>query len=140
MNGRTLLFAGATLALLPTGAAFADTAGGTVAPPAPAAANGATIYRHVCQGCHMADGRGAAGAGTIPALAGDDRLESSAFPVHVVLHGLGGMPPVGWILDDNEVAAVVSYVRTTWGNHWTDKVAPADVASSRPAAAFKPED
>lgn len=88
----------------------------------------------------MPDGRGATGAGTIPALAGDGRLEASAFPVYVVLHGLGGMPAVGWILDDRQVAAVVGYVRTSWGNRWTDAVAPADVASSRPSAAFKPED
>lgn len=140
MNGRQTLLAAAVLALLPAGAALAAAAGGTTAPSALAADDGAAIYRHVCQGCHMPDGRGAVGAGTIPALAGDDRLEAAAFLVHVVLHGLGGMPPVGWILDDGQVAAVVGYVRTSWGNHWTDAVTPADVAASRPTAAFKPED
>ena len=140
MNGPRLLLAAATLALAAAGTALADAAGGSMPPSALAVDDGAAIYRHVCQGCHMADGRGAVGAGTIPALAGNERLEAAAFPVHVVLHGFGGMPPVGWILNDNQVAAVVDYVRTSWGNHWTDAVAPADVASSRPAAAFKPED
>ena len=39
------------------------------------ARDGAALYRGICQGCHMPDGRGAVGAGRYPPLAGNDRLD-----------------------------------------------------------------
>ena len=118
--------------------ARADAAAGGKSTPMLAVTDGGAVYQHVCQGCHMPNGRGATGAGTIPALAGNDKLEASGYPIYVVLHGLGGMPAVGWTLDDKQVAAVVSYVRTSWGNHWTDPVTAADVTPSRPTVDYKP--
>lgn len=87
-----------------------------------AAADGAEIYSHICQGCHMADAKGAEGAGRYPALAGNPRLASSLYPVQVVLEGKHGMPPFGPFLDDAQVAAVVNHVRTHFGNAFKDDV------------------
>jgi mono/diheme cytochrome c family protein len=92
---------------------------------------GAEIYQHVCQGCHMPGGRGAAGAGAFPALANNPKLEVSGYPVSMVLNGNGGMPWFNGTLSDQQVANVVNYVRTHFGNDYKDAVSPADVAAVR---------
>ncbi len=92
---------------------------------------GQTLYAESCQDCHMADGKGAAGAGRYPALAGNPKLEVSGYPLTVVLHGLDGMPPIGRMMSDAQVAAVVNYVRTHFGNNYSDPVTAEDVASAR---------
>jgi enamine deaminase RidA (YjgF/YER057c/UK114 family)/mono/diheme cytochrome c family protein len=99
------------------------------------AADGAAIYSHICQGCHMADAKGAEGAGRYPALAGNPRLAANLYPAQVVLEGKRGMPPFGPYLDDAQVAAVVNHVRTHFGNAFKDDVAASDVASLRKTAA-----
>jgi mono/diheme cytochrome c family protein len=92
---------------------------------------GASVYRQVCQGCHMPGGRGAAGAGAFPALAGNSHLEEAGYPITMVLNGHGGMPWFNGVLNDTQIANVVNYVRTNFGNHYTDMAAPADVAALR---------
>ncbi len=92
---------------------------------------GESLYRNVCQGCHMADGRGAVGAGSYPSLAGDPNIEGAAYPVHVVVDGLRGMPAFGQALTDEQVIAVVGYVRTHFGNHDAAPVTADDVRSAR---------
>ena len=94
---------------------------------------GEALYANVCQGCHMPDGRGASGAGTYPALAGDANLATPAYPVYVVLNGLRAMPPVGAMMSDAQVAAVVNYVRSHFGNAYTDEVTADDAKAARPA-------
>ncbi|ATJ89599.1 alcohol dehydrogenase [Acetobacter senegalensis] len=95
--------------------------------------DGAAVYKHVCQGCHMPDGKGAEGAGArFPALAGNPKLQSAEYPAYVVLNGFGGMPWFGVALNDQQVANVVNYVRTHFGNHYTDTLKPEDVAAMRP--------
>ena len=84
----------------------------------------------------MANAKGATGAGTIPALASDPKLQSTGYPVYVVLHGLGGMPVLGASLDDSQVAAVVDFVTTHFGNHATDKLTPEQVKSMRPPPSY----
>ena len=79
----------------------------------------------------MPDGKGAIGAGTYPALADDKNLEASGYPVTVVVNGQRGMPPVGEMMNDDQVAAVVNYVRTHFGNHYQDAVTAADVKAVR---------
>jgi mono/diheme cytochrome c family protein len=79
----------------------------------------------------MPDGKGATGAGTFPALAGDGNLAAGGYPVTVVVNGLHGMPPVGEMMDDDQVAAVVNYVRTHFGNNYGDAVTAADVKAVR---------
>jgi mono/diheme cytochrome c family protein len=93
--------------------------------------SGETLYTNVCQACHMPDGKGATGAGTYPALAGNQNLAAARFPVTVVLHGLRGMPPVGYFMTDDQVAAVVNYARTHFGNNYSDAVTAGDVKAVR---------
>jgi mono/diheme cytochrome c family protein len=92
---------------------------------------GEKIYKRVCAGCHMPDAKGAQGAGFYPALAGNAKLGAGAYPVTVVLKGMNGMPPVGAMLTDQQVADVVNYVRTNFGNRYRDAVKPADVQAMR---------
>jgi mono/diheme cytochrome c family protein len=92
---------------------------------------GEAIWTGVCQGCHMPQAQGAVGAGAYPALAGDKRLAASLYPVTVVVHGQKAMPNFGPMLDDDQVAAVVNYVRTHFGNHYADVVTPAQVKAVR---------
>jgi mono/diheme cytochrome c family protein len=93
--------------------------------------DGAAIYQNVCQACHMSDGRGAAGAGAYPALARDGHVSEPGYPVTVVLKGEKGMPGFAAMLTDAQIAAVVTYVRTHFGNDFADPVTPADVAQVR---------
>jgi len=78
--------------------------------------SGESIYRATCQGCHMAQGQGAKGAGTYPALASNPRLAAPEYPLYVVLNGQKGMPAFGKMLSDEQIAAVVDYARTHFGN------------------------
>lgn len=132
---RRIVFA-CTVAVLPwlagTAPARADSAGfsSRIQP----LNSGEDVYRHICQGCHMPDAKGAMGAGAqFPALAGNPKLQGSAYPIYVILNGYGGMPWFAGVLDDTQVANVVNYIRTHFGNHYTDAVTPADVAAQHPA-------
>jgi len=95
------------------------------------AEDGATLYRSVCQGCHMPDARGAQGGGMYPALAANIRLASASYPVTVVLHGRHGMPPLGGYMSDAQVAMIVNYVRSHFDNHYTDSLTAGDVKKLR---------
>ena len=88
---------------------------------------GKTVYDGQCASCHGAQGKGSPPA--YPPLAGNQSIQmaSSVNPVRMVLNGgyppgtVGnprpyGMPPFAQSLSDDEVAAVVTYVRTAWGN------------------------
>jgi mono/diheme cytochrome c family protein len=90
-------------------------------------AQGKKLYETHCADCHGADGKGLAPA--YPPLAGNRALtmDSSVNAVRIVLNGgfapgtaanprPYGMPPYSHVMDDYEVAAVVSYLRTSWGN------------------------
>ena len=108
-------------------------------PPAPATSNvpsaegsllvalGKTIYDDQCAVCHGAEGLGK--PPNFPPLAGNQSIEmgSAVNPIRMVLNGgyppgpAGnpmpyGMPPFAQSLSDDEVAAVVTYIRTAWGN------------------------
>lgn len=93
---------------------------------------GEALYRGICQACHMEGGQGASsGAGFFPDLRRNARLAAGAYPALVVLNGLHGMPPFGQQLDDSQVADVVNYVRTNFGNAYADAVTPHAVAALR---------
>jgi mono/diheme cytochrome c family protein len=98
---------------------------------------GEAIYQGICQGCHMPNAQGAVGAGAYPALAGDKRLAAKAYPELVVLRGQKAMPAFGPSFSDAQVAAVVNYVRTHFGNSYTDGVTVEDVKALRAAVAGK---
>lgn len=93
--------------------------------------DGATLYRAICQGCHMPDARGAQGAGTYPALAANPKLASAVYPALTVLQGRRGMPALGDSLSDEQVAEVVNYVRSHFDNHFADSLTADDVARLR---------
>jgi mono/diheme cytochrome c family protein len=94
--------------------------------------SGEALFASACQGCHMPDGRGAEGAGRYPALANNGNLASAGFPVAMVVRGLRAMPPIGVLMSDDQVAAVVNYVRTHFGNAYDDAVTAEDVKAVRP--------
>jgi mono/diheme cytochrome c family protein len=88
---------------------------------------GKTIYDKQCAICHSADGRGK--PPHYPPLAGNQSIQmaSAVNPIRMVLNGgyppetsgnpmPYGMPPFAQSLSDDEVAAVVTYIRTAWGN------------------------
>ena len=104
-------------------------------------AGGADIYGHICQACHMAQGQGAVGAGHYPKLAGNRALVSWQYVALTVLNGKKGMPafglpgdpfifPFGAVhLSDAQVADVVNYVRSHFGNKWKGNVTADQVAA-----------
>jgi mono/diheme cytochrome c family protein len=136
------VFAGFSSPGMPTLQAAEDP---VLARDALAKASGEQIYRRVCQGCHMPDARGAQGAGTYPALAENPHLASAQLTVAVVFNGRHNMPHFGaqsdlggfeafvtMHLTDAQIAAVVNYVRSHFGNHYTDELTAADIAALHP--------
>jgi len=94
--------------------------------------DGESIYTHICQGCHMPGGAGAIGAGAYPALANNPRLAAAAYPAALVLNGAGAMPSFAGGLDDEQVANVVNYIRSHFGNDYDGALTPEQVAAMRP--------
>jgi mono/diheme cytochrome c family protein len=95
------------------------------------AQDGEVLYRDVCQGCHMAQGQGAVGAGTYPALAGDSKLASADYVVAIILHGSAGMPGFSYAMTDAQIAAVANFIRTHFGNEDAGVVTAAEVEGAR---------
>ena len=125
---RAALFA---IALAATTPARADEPGpGGTRPFVPT--TGEQIYRSVCQACHMADGKGATGAAKIPALAKNPALASAEYPIMMITMGRGAMPWLTDVLNPAQIASVVTYVRTHFGNHYSKPVTVADVAKVAP--------
>ncbi|HZZ09146.1 MAG TPA: cytochrome c [Paraburkholderia sp.] len=93
--------------------------------------SGEALYNASCAGCHMPDGKGAQGAGHYPALADNPTLEAAPYVIVNVLHGHKGMPSFGEAMDDDQVAAVVNYTRTHFGNRFAGSVSSGDVKSLR---------
>ncbi|RKR38653.1 mono/diheme cytochrome c family protein [Paraburkholderia sp. BL17N1] len=93
--------------------------------------SGEALYNASCAGCHMPDGKGAQGAGHFPALADNPAVEAAPYVIINVLHGRKSMPSFGDEMDDNQVAAVVNYTRTHFGNRFSGGVTPSQVRSLR---------
>lgn len=111
------------------------------------AALGRQVYQSSCMACHQATGQGLAGA--FPPLDGSEWVTgNAAAPVNIVLGGLSGpivvkgvtyngvMPGFGSQLSDDEVAAVVSFIRNSWSND-AAPVSPELVAELRVASEGK---
>lgn len=92
---------------------------------------GPAIYQAICQGCHMPDATGATGAGTFPALAKNPKLGAVGYPIVMVLNGKGAMPRFKTMLDDQQIADVVTYIRTNFGNRFARPVTPTQVKELR---------
>jgi mono/diheme cytochrome c family protein len=88
---------------------------------------GARQYAATCSGCHQATGTGLPGVakplvGSALALGPPERV------IRILLHGKEGtmlMPPLGKTLTDDQIAAVLTYVRRSWGN----AASPIDAAT-----------
>ncbi|MFM0126251.1 c-type cytochrome [Paraburkholderia sediminicola] len=93
--------------------------------------SGEALYNATCAGCHMPDGKGAQGAGHYPALADNPAVEAAPYVIINVLHGRKAMPSFGDEMNDDQVAAVVNYTRTHFGNRFTGDVTPSQVRSLR---------
>ncbi|MGF6662378.1 mono/diheme cytochrome c family protein [Paraburkholderia atlantica] len=89
---------------------------------------GAQVYSDKCAVCHGSDGKG--NVPRYPPLASNQSIEmdSAVNPIRIVLNGgfppgtrrnpePYGMPPFAQELSDDDAAAVVTYIRTAWGNH-----------------------
>lgn len=125
---RPLLLASAIATL--AAPAFADEPGpGGSKPPTPK--NGEEVYVMMCQVCHMAGGKGAVGAGAFPALAKNPRLGTAAYPIHIIENGKGAMPWFRDALTPEQVASVVTYLRTHFGNDFREPVTAAEVREIR---------
>ncbi|MCH8556898.1 MAG: cytochrome c [Balneolia bacterium] len=90
-------------------------------------AEGQRIYTRVCQACHQANGEGI--SGVFPSLVGAEWVvDEPDYAVMLTINGLRGelvreravydgvMPGFGNQLDDLDIAAVISYVRSSFGN------------------------
>src|SRR5262245_18689415 len=88
---------------------------------------GQRLFNGKCAACHQPDGKGR--PGQFPPLAQSDwLLGPPEIPVRILLLGLqgdvtvagehfnGNMPAFGGLLKDEQIAAVLSYVRQEWGN------------------------
>jgi mono/diheme cytochrome c family protein len=111
------------------------------------APDGRKVYSATCAACHQPTGQGA--SGTYPPLAGSEIVTGDeAKLIRVVLHGLtgeievqgetfnGAMPAWGPTLKDDDIAAVLTYVRSAWGNK-AAPVSAATVAQIRAATASR---
>ena len=100
--------------------------------------SGKTVYTNFCLQCHMANGQGV--PNIYPPLAGSDWLsEKRTESIHAVKYGLNGeikvngktydnvMLPLG--LTDQEIADVMNYVMTSWGNTQKKPVMEEEVAA-----------
>lgn len=104
---------------------------------------GEALYAVKCLACHQANGAGLPGA--FPALAGSSWVtEDPETPIRIALLGLSGpievkgqsfdntMPSLG--LSDAEIADILSYVRSAWGNQ-AAAITPEAVAAVRASLA-----
>src|SRR5690606_31106251 len=82
---------------------------------------GSELYQNLCVACHQPDGRGR--ENLAPALAGSVLVNGNeGIPIRIVLGGkegeIGLMPPLN-ALSDDQIAAVLTYIRREWGNTGT---------------------
>jgi mono/diheme cytochrome c family protein len=91
------------------------------------ASDGAKVYQTNCASCHQASGQGV--PGSFPPLAGNPEVVGDVTTViHDVKYGLSGkvtvagqdyngmMPAWGQQLSNADIAAVITYIRASWGN------------------------
>lgn len=112
-------------------------------------ADGEEIYMTRCLSCHMTNGEGV--PGVFPPLAGSEYVVGDKGTViRMILNGLMGeitvkdvtysgmMPPWGGFLDDQQIADVLTYVRSNFGNE-AEAVTAEEVAAVRAAVGDRKE-
>ncbi len=73
---------------------------------------GEPIYAARCAECHSKSGAGFVG----PSFHGNDRLATDAFVIRQITRGGSDMPPFGKKLTPDEIIAVGTFIRNSWGN------------------------
>ncbi|MGC1380969.1 MAG: cytochrome c [Candidatus Baltobacteraceae bacterium] len=119
------------------GTTAAASASGAIANNPASASDGAVVYITNCSSCHQPDGKGVPSA--FPPLAGNTVVTGNpAAVIEIVKNGVSGaidvngssysgiMPRWGGLLSDDEIAAVITYVRSAWHNN-AGGVTPAQV-------------
>lgn len=109
---------------------------------------GGAIYKDNCAACHRDNGMG--DAGLFPRLAGSPLVQSSdpTTLIRVVLEGsravstpgaptAPAMPAFDWRLNDQQVAAVLTYIRNSWANS-AAPIQSGDVKAARTSLAASP--
>ncbi len=95
-------------------------------------ARGQDVYRTNCAACHQVNGKGLPPA--FPALAGNAILNDGDASRHIetVMNGRPGTAMAAYrgLLNDVDLAAVITYERNTWGNDG-GVVQPADIKVAR---------
>ena len=103
---------------------------------------GKAVFSGNCANCHQASGVGQ--PGSYPPLGGSDYVTGDKTTLAcIMLHGLQGPVTVeggeygaqqmpGWatVLNDDKLAAVMTYIRASWGNS-ADPVKPEEVSAAR---------
>jgi mono/diheme cytochrome c family protein len=117
--------------------------------PDPRMAAGQAIYRDTCSACHGLDGKGV--ANLFPALTKSPsaRAADPTTAIRIVLRGARSvatkdeptapaMPSFGWQLKDDQVAAVLTYIRNSWGSA-SPPLSAGDVSKQRSKLANRTE-
>ena len=113
-------------------------------------AHGKQVFQTVCGVCHGNNGEGK--PGQAPPLAGSEWVNTKGDNriIHIPLQGLAGnvqvegkdwnlnMAPMGAPLSDADLAAVLTYIRSSWGNK-AGPVTPDEVKSVRAAIGGHPQ-
>lgn len=105
------------------------------------AAQGAALFGTYCATCHQANGSGVRGA--IPPIDGSRYVMADAeVPISILLRGISGpivvkneiyngrMPTFHGVLSDDEIALVLTHVRSSWSNT-AERIDPTQVATVR---------
>ncbi|MCS6809157.1 MAG: cytochrome c [Bacteroidota bacterium] len=117
--------------------------------PDAAKGTGASVFNQKCAACHQANGKGL--PGIYPPLVGSELAQHSdvSIPIRIVLHGFQGkiqragkeyngvMTPWKDALSDQEIADVLTTVRSSWGNN-ASAIDPKDVAEVRVKTLARP--
>lgn len=148
MRGVVAALGAAALAVwIPHGASAQTKAAKRPSPVTAAAPSGAKVYSTTCAACHQPVGTGL--AEKYPPLAGSEIVAGDEERlIRIVLHGLrgeievqgemfnGDMPGWGPSLSNVQIASVLTYVRSSWGNA-AAPITPARVAQVRNATTVR---
>jgi mono/diheme cytochrome c family protein len=115
----------------------------------PAMVAGAAIYRDQCSACHGLDGKGI--TELFPSIADSSmvRSDDATTSIRIVLRGArsvgtkaqptaSGMPSYGRQLDDDQIAAVLTYMRNSWGGA-AGAITSEQVSKVRDDTALRPD-
>jgi cytochrome c oxidase cbb3-type subunit 2 len=137
-NPKSMMKTGTPAAAAPAAAGATDSASGAKAASGAPMADGKALFTSTCAICHQTNGEGVKGA--FPPLKGSPVVgdDDATLHIKIVLEGYDArseysvMPPFKDRLTDDQIAAIINYERTSWGNH-SKTVTVDEVAKIRAA-------